>query len=200
MADISITDLTNGSLAGTGVFDILMRSVDLHLQREFDASRIKGTDYANVYVTALGQVMAQSVQFVLGEQAADKQADLLDAQTANAVSQNITITKQNLKLDTEIALLGQKYFTEQAQVLDIVDGNAVVGTIGKQKELLNQQKEGFVRDAEQKVVQMLSNTWSVRHTGDGAGNPGDTTNGLNNANIKAAVNKALEGISVTPAA
>ena len=196
--DVSL--LTTRDLKGTGVFDKLMTSVNLHLQKEFEANRIKGTDYADVYVSALGQVMAQSVQFLLGEQAADKQAELLVAQTANAVSQNITITKQNLKLDAEIALLNQKLFTEQAQILSTVDGNPVAGQVGKQVELLNQQKEGFIRAAEQKVLQTLVTTWSVRHTGEGAGNPASTINGLSNDNIKIAVNKALEGINTTPAA
>ena len=200
MADITIQDVTTGKLTGTGVFDLMMRTVKAHLQEEFDDGRIKGDDYATVYLGSLQSAMSQAIQFVLQEQISDKQADLLAQQTLNAAGQGLTIIKQNLKLDAEIALLEQKLFTEEAQTLDTVNSLAVVGVMGKQKELLNQQKEGFVRDAEQKVLQTLANTWSVRHTGDGAGNPGDTGNGLNDTNIKTAVGKAMEGINTTPAA
>jgi len=39
---IDISDLTTQSLTGTGVFDILMAAVSLHVNQEFNKGRITG--------------------------------------------------------------------------------------------------------------------------------------------------------------
>ena len=62
---ISIDDLTVVDLAGDGVYDKLMRSVDLHINREFKNNRITGDQYAKVYTEVMGGVLSTSVQFVL---------------------------------------------------------------------------------------------------------------------------------------
>ncbi len=294
MVDIVIDDLTTMSLEGSGIFDTLMSAVALNLDKEFDAGKLKGADYSKVYLGSITAVMQQSIAFLMGKQTADKQADLIAAQTVNEVlngtliqgqidklasdkalsdqqlnnltieatnlgkiglkldadvalttkqvlkvtadvavtnaqklkidqevliatqqvlnvtqdtalkvvqiskiSQDISlsqeqeaklviektvVTAQKLKLDQDIAnaltqnalivnqilkvkgeqnLIDQKVFTEQAQRLDTVDGQAVAGTIGKQSGLYDAQTNGFARDAEQKMVKLMSDGWSV---------------------------------------
>jgi len=81
--------LTTGALAGTGVFDILMRTVKLHLTEEFTSERITGQEYSTVYLGAMTAVLQQSVAYLLNHQ-------------------------QEEKIIAEIGLLRQKTVTELA--------------------------------------------------------------------------------------
>ena len=75
MVDIQITDVTTGAINGTGVFDKLMASIKVQIQEEYDAGRIKGSDYATVYLGALQSVLSQSMEFVLRERLVEAQID-----------------------------------------------------------------------------------------------------------------------------
>lgn len=108
MTALVITDVTTGVIAGTGSFDKLMAAVTMHLEVQYQKNYIKGTDYANVYLASIVAVLQQSVQWELGKQAADKQAELLAQQkllvvqeTANAVTQNNQILKQTLLIEAQ---------------------------------------------------------------------------------------------------
>lgn len=194
MADITLAQLTSGAVTGTGVFDVLMKATKAHLQQEYDAGRITGKEYANVYLGSMQSVMAQSVQFILGEQQADKQAELTDAQRVLTELQQDTALKQQLKLDAETNLLVQKLATERAQTEDLqVGGYPVAGVLGKQKNLYQAQTDGFARDAEQKLAKLMVDTWNVRQTTDGAATD---TNGLSDPNIKAVIDAARSGIGL----
>jgi len=85
MADILLSDLTNGSITtvddeyvwtGTGVFDKLMEAVNSNIKVEYDNGRIVGQEYATVYLGAIQSVIAQSVQYTLTEQATEAQIEL----------------------------------------------------------------------------------------------------------------------------
>ena len=199
MAAILTKDLTTGAVGGAGVFDQLMVSVDAHLSREFKANRIKGTDYAQVYVGSMSAAMQNAVQFLLGKQAADKQAELLASQTlTEAYTLSDLLPAQIDKLAAEIALLGQKKSTEEAQIKDIVDDLAVVGVIGKQKLLYGKQTDGFDRDAEQKAAKMMIDTWAIRVSAGAQDGIVPTNMGGSQANIRLAVDDMLRGIGVEP--
>jgi len=199
MAAILTKDLTTGAVGGAGVFDQLMVSVDAHLSREFKANRIKGTDYAQVYVGSMTAAMQNAVQFLLGKQAADKQAELLASQTlTEAYTLSDLLPAQIDKLAAEIALLGQKKSTEEAQIKDIVDDLAVVGVIGKQKLLYGKQTDGFDRDAEQKAAKMMIDTWAIRVSAGASEGVVPTNMGGSQANIRLAVDDMLRGIGVDP--
>ncbi len=75
MVDIQITDVTTGAISGTGVFDKLMASIKVQIQEEYDSNRIKGGDYATVYLGALQSVLSQSMEFVLRERLVEAQID-----------------------------------------------------------------------------------------------------------------------------
>lgn len=62
---LDVTELTTAEIAGTGVFDVLMRSVKNHVQEEHTKSRITGKEYATVYLEALQSTMAQSIEYLL---------------------------------------------------------------------------------------------------------------------------------------
>ncbi len=132
MADIeevTFDEITNGCPSGDGIFDKLMSSVKAHLKEEYDAQRIRGSEYTQVYLGGLQGAMSQAIQWQLGAQIAENQAKLIEVQIENA-------EKQNLLLDEQRALIiAQKENTEQQ-------------TLNLQAELLNIPKQGDILEAQ----------------------------------------------------
>ena len=111
------------------------------------------------------------------------------------------IQREKEKLAAETLLLNQKKSTEEAQIADAVwnniDGTWVSGTIGgylgKQIELLGAQKDGYKRDAEQKLSKILVDAWSVdRSMGDATAT---TTNFLDDTSLGAVLSTAIDGVT-----
>jgi hypothetical protein len=212
MTAITNADLTTKSVTGTGVFDVLMQASAAHLESEFGKNRIKGTEYAEVYLGTMTQVLQTATQFLLSKQKADLEAQLLVKQIAlveqqrlNAVTENTVLVAQEcklraeydltmatiLKVNQETALLSQKAATERAQIQNLgVDEDSV---LGRQKALYVAQTNGFTRDAEQKAAKVMIDTWNVRRTTD-EGTVADGTNMLNDAAVGRAVTKLLTGV------
>ena len=209
---VTLPSLTEASLTGTGAFDVLMRALKEHLDAEYKASRISGSDYANVYLGGLNQVMQTALAFVLQSQKAGLEAELiakqielvnqqrinaevemkvLQAQVCKLQAEFDLIQEQKLKGAAETALLTQKVVTERAQTLAVgVDADSV---LGKQKALYQAQTDGFKRDAEQKAAKLMVDSWNVRRTTD-EGTVADTTNKLSDFYVGSAVAKLLAGV------
>jgi len=212
MPALAIAELTDATVGGTGVFDVLMRANKAHLEQEFTQGRIKGPEYATVYLGALDSVMQTALAFLLQKRKNDLEAQLLEKQialvtqqTANAVLEGAVLVAQECKLRAEFdvleqtklktvqetALLTQKIATERAQITSLgVDEDSVVG---RQKGLYLAQTQGFTRDAEQKVAKILVDSWNVRRTTD-EGTVADGTNMLADTSVGRAVNKLLAGV------
>jgi hypothetical protein len=212
MTQLAVTDLTQGTLAGTGVFDVLMRANKAHLDAEFEKNRIKGAEYSTVYLGSLTQVMQTALQFLLTKKKEDLEAQLLEKQIAlteqqrlNAIAENAVLVAQECKLraefdliqanilkaNQETSLLAQKVATERAQVTALgVDEDSIVG---RQKSLYLAQTDGFKRDAEQKAAKLMVDSWNVRRTTD-EGTVADGVNLLNDATVGRAVTKLLAGV------
>jgi len=212
MSDLVISEFTAASLTGTGVFDVLMQAVKTHLDGEFTKGRIKGPEYSTVYLGSLDLAMQTGLAFLLQKrkndleaQLIEKQIELTNQQTLNAVTEGLVLVAQECKLkaefdltqaqalktNEELALLAQKVATERAQVTALgVDDDSV---IGRQKALYLAQTNGFTRDAEQKAAKLMADTWSVRRTTDEA-TVADTTNLLNDATVGRAITKLLAGV------
>lgn len=104
---IEITAVTT-AIDGDGSFDVLMRTVKDHLQQEFNQNRIRGPEFAQVYLGALQTVLTSSMQFALQRQAAnqdalvkEKQLAMMDLQTEALVLQNNIAEQQLLNLEKE---------------------------------------------------------------------------------------------------
>lgn len=212
MALVPLSDLTQASLTGEGAFDVLMRATKEHLEAEYRAGHIKGTDYATVYLGSLTQVMQTALAFILAKQKTDleaqllqKQIELTNQQRINAEVEMTVLQAQKCKLDAEFdllkeqtlkgaaetALLTQKVVTERAQTLAVgVDADSV---LGKQKALYQAQTDGFTRDAEQKAAKLMVDSWNVRRTTD-EGTVADGTNKLADFYVGSAVSKLLAGV------
>jgi hypothetical protein len=220
---ITVSQITSADKSG--IFDVLMAQINAQLNEQFQAKRISGKEYAEVYLGALTSVLGQSVQYVTSVQTADAQVALINAQklqveaeTQKAVLEKTVIEKQILKLEKDILiadkqleilaeqliksgmetdLINAKVKTEEAQYKDTVDGVAVAGIIGKQKELYAKQSEGFLRDAEQKLLKIMSDIWAIQKSTS----PNDiivNQTGLHDNNIRVVAIKAIEGIGGIP--
>jgi hypothetical protein len=183
---VTLAKLTSANADGIGVFDVLMRSVKAQLDAEYNANRIKGSEYATVYLGSLQAVLQTSLQMVLAQEKTNLEIQVLEKEVLLR-DQQITRTNK------EIEVLEQKRLTELAQVESTgVDADSI---IGRQKALYLAQSEGFTRDAEHKAAQLLLGTWNVRRTTDSA--DADYDNHLNDVSIGAVVTKLCDGIGVT---
>lgn len=206
MADVIITPITNEDLTtkvvnGTGIFDELMMAANAHLDSQFKNERITGTQYAEVYLGQLQAVLANAVQFLierdktyLNNLLINAQIELANKQLEQADKQLELLEKQIELQQAQSDLARQKIKTEVAQISDTVDGVAVGGVIGAQVALYKQQRESFLRDAEQKSLKILADTWITRKTiDDGVEVPVNfDTDALN-----AFTQKVADGIGVT---
>ena len=201
IAPISNEDLTTKVVNGTGIFDELMTAAHAHLDQEWGKQRITGTQYAEVYLGQMTAVLQQSVAFLVQRDAIYLNNLLTQAQIDKANKELALLDKQIELIEAQIAsqeanntLIVQKVKTEKAQIQDIVDGEAVVGVTGAQTALYKQQKEGFIRDAEQKALKIISDTWITRKTVDD-GTPLPTS--FDTGAVDAFTRKVADGVKVT---
>lgn len=201
IAPISNEDLTTKVVNGTGIFDELMTAAHAHLDQEWGKQRITGTQYAEVYLGQMTAVLQQSVAFLIQRDAIYLNNLLTQAQIDKASKELALLDKQIELIEAQIAsqeanntLIAQKVKTEKAQIQDTVDGEAVVGVTGAQTALYKQQKEGFIRDAEQKALKIISDTWITRKTVDD-GTPLPT--GFDTGAVDAFTRKVADGVEVT---
>jgi len=85
-ADISVDELTNGSVVdkkwtGDKILDKLISVMDQNIDIQYDAGRIKGNDYASVYLGSMQTVISESIRFLLG-------ADLVNIQIEGERAKN----------------------------------------------------------------------------------------------------------------
>jgi hypothetical protein len=213
MADVIIEPITNEDLTtkvvdGTGIFDELMTAANAHLDAQWSLDRITGTQYAEVYLGQLTAVLQQAVTFLLERdkaylnnllvqsqiELADKQIELAEKQLEQADKQLELLEKQIELQEANADLTRQKIKTEIAQIADTVDGVAVSGVVGAQVALYKQQKDGFLRDAEQKALKIVADTWITRKTVDD-GTPLPT--GFDTDAVDAFTRKVADGVKVT---
>lgn len=83
---------------GEGLFDQLMAAVDKHLDKQYKDNRLRGTQYAEVYVGSIQGVMQNTTQYLLGQLLIEEKATQMAADTS------LTI-KQEQKIDAEIKLM-----------------------------------------------------------------------------------------------
>lgn len=96
MADLALTELTTGTLDGTGVFDKLMQAHKAHLEAEYKLGRIKGAEYATVYLGSLDTVMQGSMNFLIQGKKVELEKLLLEQQLLLA---QVEVLKANVTLE-----------------------------------------------------------------------------------------------------
>ena len=122
-------DLTTGTIDGTGTFDVMMRSMNSHLEVEFKKNRLVGSEYSKAYIALTDAAMEKSIQFLLGQEqaywaamVAQQQALLTQIQivTARVQLQIAKVQLASLQLEAAMhranyALLKMKLSTESVQ-------------------------------------------------------------------------------------
>ena len=209
---VDITDLTHASVEGNGVFDVLMRAVNAHLQKEWSANRLKGTEYSTVYLGALESTMNASLQFLLARDKTNAEIDILKQQLVNlkvdetnAIKQGTLLDKQAASAEADIALKNQQRLNLIAQGLNIPKEGALVDaqkaltdqklltekdallTATAQRSVLTAQVTGFANDAKQKAAEIMIKGFSVVATNNDLTQIQSADYGISTTKVKAAL-------------
>ena len=147
---VDFSDITDGCPQGDGIFDVLMKSVKAHLKEEYDAQRIRGSEYTQVYLGSLQSAMGQAIQWQLGAQIAANQALLIEKQWQNADRQNELLEQQRALLIAQTAQVIEqtKVTTKQIDQTEQQTSMIVAQTEGVTATNLNIPKQGDALDAE----------------------------------------------------
>lgn len=147
---LEVADLTQAKVDGTGAFDVLMRAMVGHLTQEYDKGRIRGADYANVYLNAMAPVLQNAVVFLLQKDEAANKAALVEAQ--------IKLTEAQAELvRVEIEREGANKELIQAQIdrirreilsADLADAHTTAQTSNIEAQTLNVGKQGLLIQAQ----------------------------------------------------
>ena len=137
---------------------------------------------------------------LINEQVETQRANTLDTRTDNLtpITGVLGLQKRNLSVDADIKdynldnqlprqvellenqidLTGEQYESERAKTLDVrSDGETVEGSVGKQKDLYDQQIDSFIKDAAHKTAKMYLDSWITQKTLDeGLNAPTQLTN------------------------
>lgn len=149
--DFNIDELTEGKLDGNGVFDKLMKTFELHLEREYNKQRIRGTDYANAYIGLINNALNQVSNYALEKSKLPLELQLLEAQIHKTATDTIVATKQGGLIDaqihkemaqTEMLHLEMEYkFPKELALIDAQIANMKAEIALKEKELALRDKQ-----------------------------------------------------------
>jgi len=157
----NIQDITSEEFEGTGIFDALMRSAKLHLEREYTENRIRGNDYATVYTSMLGSVLQASIQYSLEKPLREerstaeianitKQGVLIDAQASKLAVDEALVAQQDENLTAELANISKQGSLIDAQKLKVDADKALVAEQDRNLEgtFAHVAKQGLLLDAQ----------------------------------------------------
>lgn len=187
-ADLTNAVMSGNTVTGTGTMDVLMNTFMLHLDREYKSGHITGSEYTKAYIATMQIAAGNGVQYLVQRDqaywsAVTAQMGIINSRVALAIAKtqlagqeidaniakvNYALTKA--KLGTENAgyiSLSEQGEASRAQTMDTrSDGVTVVGLMGKQKELYDQQITSYQRDAEVKAGKLWIDAWITMKTID----------------------------------
>jgi len=186
---VKLTDLTNElvSAPGDGVFDTLMQTAELRLQDQYDQDRITGSDFAQVYLGVMQEVLKSSIAFLLNKDKTAMEAAILEATVEKQWGYSVTTDVDGdlvLGASTGTGLIDEQISEAQNKV-DLVIGQvakiyADVALVGQQQEselaqtsdptggllfakktLIEAQTLGFASDTKQKILKQMLDGYAV---------------------------------------
>ncbi len=148
--EITVGDFTTETLDGTGVFDVMMRSVQAHVVNEGQSGRITGTEYANVYLGSLQTAMTHGMELLFGKDKLTLELQMLEIQRDRAQIEKETAEVQQALMQAQVSKIGVEMELAELEKLKITADTA---RIDAQSALLarqeaNGEKEGLVLDAQ----------------------------------------------------
>lgn len=119
--ELDFKDFSNGSIqgttpeeyvwGGTGVFDELMKAINGNIQVQYDSGRIKGTEYAEVYLGSMQTAIAEAMKFMLNKKTIEKGLEAQDV--------SIAISEVQLAENTEKWALQRKILENQLAMSNV---------------------------------------------------------------------------------
>ena len=152
---INYTDPASPSWDGTGVFDKLMHAINGNILVQYDSGRIKGPEYANVYLGSMQTAIMEAMKFLLTKEQIDKDLELKAAQIAAIATENSIKTAQSAK---DLLLKDKELLVKQAQIDKLADDQL---TAAKQRNLYQRQIEGFDDNKYQKLFESQLSSWGL---------------------------------------
>lgn len=138
------------ALATTKAQYVLAKFQALTAKTEYALTKMKIATESETYCAALynnTSILPQSLQLLIQQTEAQRKGILMtEAQTETQKEQTETVRAQTLDSRT--------------------DGQIVKGSVGKQKELYDQQITSYKRDAEVKAAKLFTDSWTVQKTID----------------------------------
>ena len=92
-----VVDHTNPALpewSGSGVFDKLMHAINGNILVQYESGRIKGPEYAQVYLGSMQTAVVEAMKFMLTKEQIAKDLDLKQAQIDKLNDDKLTAAKQ----------------------------------------------------------------------------------------------------------
>jgi GGDEF domain-containing protein len=113
---LTLADLTDTTVGGAGYFDSLMRALKAHLEQEYTKDRIKGTEYATVYLGSVEHVLKTAASFLLEKDKSYLEAQILEVKKQIADVELLKAQVEKQKADQELLLLQQQELKVTAEI------------------------------------------------------------------------------------
>lgn len=159
---LSIDELTEASLDGNGVLDVLLRTMRIHLEREFRDGRITGVAYATAYTESLGIFLPQAIQYALAKSKLSLELQQLQAQVELLQVQKEQVLAESNKIATDTVVAIKQGHLVDAQTCDVqARTNQVNAEVGLRLpvEIDNLKKQGVLV-----ATQTSELTYRIQHT------------------------------------
>lgn len=100
---VTIEDLTQVHIGGSGVFDKMMQAVNLHIDAQYKQGRITGDQFGKVYAEVISGVMAQAANFTLQMNTSKWQAIAaqMEARSAEVNATTARVLLEKAKMDAQ---------------------------------------------------------------------------------------------------
>ena len=102
-----VVDHTNPALpewSGSGVFDKLMHAINGNILVQYESGRIKGPEYAQVYLGSMQTAVVEAMKFMLTKEQIAKDLDLKQAQIDKLNDDKLTSAKQRANIEKQTEL------------------------------------------------------------------------------------------------
>lgn len=154
---INSVDATNVHWDGDGILDKMLKVINSNIKIQYDEGRLKGAEYADVYLGAMQVALTESIKFLLNKDLIEKQIEGMDVKTAidevqlAENSEKWAIQKQVLENQLEMSNVDVAY-KEQSLLKDleirdkqIESANADVAFNESKKTIMEQTRKDNIR-------------------------------------------------------
>ena len=140
---IPVEEFTEAKIGGSGIYDVLMKANAAYMEQEYNKSRLRGPEYASVYLGMIDNTMRTALEFLVQS---NKLA--LEAQTMQVQLEIAQIQKEQAQAALELAMLQLQKVPAEIALLEAQALQVKQQTANLSAEALNIPKQGERIDAE----------------------------------------------------